>query len=128
VYPDAFPVTVYRKSMWKVSVSCIPGVQQEKWGYPGYTKKTTSYGTEELVNDLIIFALKFRLALWIHVDKAVKKCLVAMWRLRRRVGGLAFFIVVASKLVIVPCCGVSVIDLLARQELTRVITAADVDR
>ena len=35
---------------------------------------------------------------------------------------------VAGKLVIVPCSGASVADLLARQELTRVMTAADVAR
>ena len=35
---------------------------------------------------------------------------------------------VAGKLVIVPCSEVSVADLLARQELTRVMTAVYVDR
>ena len=65
------------------------------------------------------------LALWM-MDKAVKKCLVAMWRLRESVVGRLNM--VAGKLVIVPCSGASVADLLARQELTRVMTAADVAR
>ncbi len=35
VYPDDFPVTypTYVKS------ECIPNAHQEKWVYPGYTKK-----------------------------------------------------------------------------------------
>ena len=44
------------------------------------------------------------LALW-TIDKSVKKCLVAMWRLHELVVG--HLNVVDGKLVIVPCSGVS---------------------